>query len=1058
MPNWYYYDKTGKHGPIPSLRLKYLADTGQITPETTIETEKGRQARAKNVAGLFRVNRWFYYESSGKKVGPLSDDDLKFLANTSTITPGTILELENVGKRAACNVHGLFRSKATEPTTKPPLPLPSPPVSAKSGVGQIIHNISSFILNKKPWSPADPASTLWQYYDAANQKVGPFMWREMQSLARSGVIHPKTVITSRDTPRQLAGHFTGEGGLFPSKSEVEKFIRDILHSLKGFRVHSPFASVAPSPKIFVVKPSLSQLPRTFNFKLLPESVTTVDCLSKYSDDVIFHQPEIFSRMENMLPDDQGIAEHLQNLSLPTVKDITNYVIHNIPNITEHFESLSLPTVEDITDYFIHDIPNIIEHFQRLSQPVIADVMDLLLRHLVGKIHDIPVKLTSKIDGKSYGDESKENSPGREKGQASAVQRPKSGQGKQQKTKEDAKSAFDLFDLIFLHLQPPLGETFNDTIAFPSPLYPFQVEGVKFLADRTAVLLGDEMGLGKTVQVITACRLLFRQNKVSSACVICPKAVLTNWERELWKWAPELRVVKLAGGKQERENLWKSDAHVYICTYETLRIDSELVYRYRKTAKKSETHFDLMILDEIQKTKSPKAKSTTAVRDIAANYRWGMSGTPLENGIDDLKTICVTLQPDIFANVRPTDSADWNMKQVIEAYQPIFLRRRAEQVLKDMPEKVTVVIPLELSEEQQKKYDLAEQEGIVMLEKLGETATVQHVIALIQKLKLICNYETESKKSAKLDYLKDELEELVAAGNKALVFSQYPNETLKKIQPELTAFQPGIYDGKLTDSARSRMVDDFQNREDSKVMLLSSKAGNAGITLTRANYVFHFDMWWNPAVSDQAVGRARRIGQKAKTVFEYFLLMRGTIEERIYQIVEGKRELFNRMVDDLSVGDDMAATKILSHDEIFGLFDLKSPQKTSKKPASALMDSFDPFDFEKAVAVLFGRMGYHVKLTKQTRDGGVDFYAKYPTPTGKYEEAIIQCKHRENPNATVGVEAVREIFGVLRSSNQFIKAYLVTNARFSSDAIDFARNSNVELISGIELEFLVRQRK
>ena len=136
--------------------------------------------------------------------------------------------------------------------------------------------------------------------------------------------------------------------------------------------------------------------------------------------------------------------------------------------------------------------------------------------------------------------------------------------------------------------------------------------------------------------------------------------------------------------------------------------------------------------------------------------------------------------------------------------------------------------------------MAEKQGIVDLEGKGEQVTIQHILALITRLKQICNYDIETNESSKLDYLSEELEELTGQGDKALVFSQYPNETLKRLLPHLKDYNPNLYDGSLSDNQRTKIVDDFQNTENSKLMLLSLKAGNAGITLTKANYVYHFD--------------------------------------------------------------------------------------------------------------------------------------------------------------------------------------------------------------------------
>ena len=550
--------------------------------------------------------------------------------------------------------------------------------------------------------------------------------------------------------------------------------------------------------------------------------------------------------------------------------------------------------------------------QRISTPSIIAVWDSLRSDFCTcKISEHFVPLQSRIDGKNYS--GNRRIPG-----------TNTTNGVRNQPGAGGISGFNLFDLIFPVLQRPLGTAFDDGLSFPAGKLPrqYQVEGINFLTGHPAALLGDEMGLGKTMQVITACRVLFRQGKISSVCVICPKAVLTHWERQIQLWAPELKAITLEGTRDVRKILWRTGAHIYICTYETLRNDLETVIKQRGRLK---NHFDLIVLDEVQKTKNKNAGLTKAVRSIKAEYRWAISGTPLENSIEDLVTICQTLKPDIFATLPYLSEAS-----VKNAFQPIFKRRRARDVLDDLPEKVTNQKWLELSPSQREKYDLAEKAGIGELKGLGESATVQHVFALITRLKLICNLDPKNGKSVKLDYLKEKLEELTAEDHKALVFSQYPEKTLEKIKPKLEEFKPVIYDGQLSNARRVKMIDDFQSQDDNKIMLLSIKAGGAGIELQRANYVFHYDLWWNPATIAQATGRALRIGQK-KVVFEYFLLTKGTIEERIFEITERKRLLFDNVIDDLS--DEDAAKRALTTEELFGLFGLNSP-KTSTPPTTS----------------------------------------------------------------------------------------------------------------------------
>lgn len=784
------------------------------------------------------------------------------------------------------------------------------------------------------------------------------------------------------------------------------------------------------------------------------------------------------------------------LSIPKTDSILNFEIPSVKignhKFTDLLSSVAV-SQNDFTSFSNANIGNYFEH--DLTQPKIYDYEDNYdLFNPQIEIEEIEFRFDkTSIKGKNYVRKKEIQQPNlfsgteEEFNTSSRLNKPKIERQYTEKNKHDE---FDIFDLIFPALQPPLGNDFDNPISFPSELYPFQVDGVKFLHGSTAALLGDEMGLGKSIQTITAARFLFREAKISSACIICPKAVLSDWEKKFWDWAPELKVIKIEGSKIAREVLWNSQAHFYICTYETLFRDLEntsqirgletnetghylicenkecgkrILYPYYLQYKSgncpyckhsvtypnngdiARINFDLLVFDEIQKTKNPKAKSTKTARTVFAKYKWALSGTPLENKIEDLITICETIKPNLFEDVDLDD-----LQKIIEAYKPIFKRRKKEDVLKELPAKIPHEAWLDLYPSQRAKYDLAETQGKIDLEGKGDELTIQHIFALITKLKQICNYDPETQESVKLDYLKEELEELTEQGDKALVFSQYPNETLKRILPHLKEYNPNIYDGSLSDSRRTGMIKDFQENETSKVMLLSLKAGNAGITLTRANYVYHFDLWWNPAVSAQAVDRTHRIGQK-KIVFERFLLAEDTIERRIHNKLAEKKKLFNEVVDGLS--DINVLSQTLTEEEIFGLFGLKKNRQKAKSRNENISKDFhslDPFEFEHFVGELFSQMGYHHRVTKKSNDGGVDIYAKIQTPTG-IDEVIIQCKHKENPSSTVDVGKVRELFGVLSDNKKLTKAIIVTNGRFTKGAIGFAERNRIEWIDGVKLQ-------
>ncbi len=669
--------------------------------------------------------------------------------------------------------------------------------------------------------------------------------------------------------------------------------------------------------------------------------------------------------------------------------------------------------------------------------------------------------------------------------------------KQQYKDKNKFDTFDVFDLIFPALQPPLGKNFDNPIVFPRPLLAFQPEGIEFLLDNPAALLGDEMGLGKTIQAIVALKVLFSTGKITTCCVVCPKALLTNWYNELCRWAPELKALRLEGGPEYRRVLWSAGAHIYLCVYESLQKDLEktieiknlkvdkdghhfkclveeckgeidipfsrhytevecphclnrFFYPYKDD--RARTHFDVLILDEIQKTKNPKTKMTKATRVVYADYKWALSGTPMENKLKDLVTVCETLEAEMFIDMNKT-----NAQEVIARYKSKFIRRKKDDVLKDLAPIQSKYEWLELSKSQRKKYDDAEAEGTDDLENQGEKVTVTHIFALITKLKLLCNLDPETLESSKLDYLKEKLEELTSQGDKALVFSQFPKKTIEPLLPLLKEFSPLYYHGGLNLGQRETLVRKFQDpaNVENKIMFLSLKAGNSGITLTRANYVFHFDMWWNPSISSQAAARAHRIGQN-KIVFETMLLAEDTIERRIFDILETKKSLFNVVVDDLS--EEINLDKLMSEEEIFGLFGLKKRRNVVALTDENIKKDFHTFDeteFEKFVSDLFTQMGYHLNHHKKSYDGGVYMYAKRIRPSG-IDEVIIQSMRVEQSNMIVKEDVVVKLGTLLYSNKKIAKALIVTNGIFDAEATIFAEKNKIELIGGTQLQEFIQK--
>jgi SNF2 family DNA or RNA helicase len=466
------------------------------------------------------------------------------------------------------------------------------------------------------------------------------------------------------------------------------------------------------------------------------------------------------------------------------------------------------------------------------------------------------------------------------------------------------------DRLLYLLQPPIDHLIG-TKSLEVPFQPFayQLEGIAFLMPRHAALLADEMGLGKTAQAILAIRLLIQAGLVRKVLIICPKGLVFNWARELKLWAADLPFEVFAGDVQFRRTTWHvSNCPVKLINYELLTRDAEFLDDDRAS-------FDLVVLDEAQRIKNRESKTAQVARSIRRSRSWALTGTPIENRHEDLVHIFEFVDPgrvprDVPAKRLPHLTAD------------CILRRTKEDVQADIPAKVIRDLPIDLTPEQRDAYDLAETEGVIRLNDLGDTITVQHVFQLVMRLKQICNFDPATGASAKLEQLLADMEEVAANGRKAIVFSQWV-EPLEILARALAEFGPLQFHGKVSTSQRPAIIDQFRTDPNRHVLLMSYGTGSVGLNLQFASHVFLFDRWWNPAVEDQAINRAHRIGQTNSVTVTRFLA-ENTIERRIAEVLESKRRIFAELLEQNGPPPVLGLTE----DEIFGLFDIKARPKKS----------------------------------------------------------------------------------------------------------------------------------
>ncbi len=472
----------------------------------------------------------------------------------------------------------------------------------------------------------------------------------------------------------------------------------------------------------------------------------------------------------------------------------------------------------------------------------------------------------------------------------------------------------LEDRLYFVLQPPL-ETMvaSARLDFPFQPFPYQLEGIAFLFPRETAILADEMGLGKTMQAITTVRMLLLAGQLRNVLLVCPKPLVTNWVREFRLWSPEIPVTVIEGDSTKRSWIWRQPSvPVRIANY-------ELLMRDRAVLDDPNTHFDLVILDEAQRIKNRNSTTAQIVRSLPRGRSWALTGTPIENSVEDLVSIFEFLSPGYLRD-------DMHLKSIGKATRDTILRRTKDKVLSEMPPKMFRDEDLDLTPAQYDSYRAAEDDGIVRLTDLGETLTIQHVFELVLRLKQICNFDPATGSSCKLERLAADMEEIAASGQKAIVFSQWV-ETLEKIAEPLGRFGPMHYHGRVPPKKREKVIEQFREDPSRHLILMSYGAGSVGLNLQFCQYVFLFDRWWNPAVEDQAINRAHRIGA-AGPVTVTRMMAAGTIEQRIHEVLEQKRGLFNQLFAE--AGAPRSAG--LSQDEIFGLFNLATPKATKKSAA------------------------------------------------------------------------------------------------------------------------------
>ncbi|BBI35794.1 DEAD/DEAH box helicase [Cohnella abietis] len=446
----------------------------------------------------------------------------------------------------------------------------------------------------------------------------------------------------------------------------------------------------------------------------------------------------------------------------------------------------------------------------------------------------------------------------------------------------------------------------DNLDFPLPdnlapiLRDYQKYGFQWLKTlahyRFGGILADDMGLGKTLQSIAFLVSVLPEIREQQlpAIIVCPASLMYNWRNELKKFAPEIRVVIADGSKTERSHALNqaSGADVIITSYPLLRRDVEMYV---------EPSFHTLILDEAQAFKNYATQTAQAVKIIQARYRFALTGTPVENAIEELWSIFDAVFPELFHNRRAFN--ELTREAVAKRVRPFILRRLKTDVLKELPDKIESVQASELLPEQKKLYMayLAKlrKETLKHLDEEGFNKSRIKILAGLTRLRQLCCHpalfvEGYSGSSAKFEQLLEIVEECRSSGKRMLIFSQF-TEMLGLIGRELSNQGVSYFylDGKTPAFERVELCNRF-NEGQRDLFLISLKAGGTGLNLTGADTVILYDLWWNPAVEQQAADRAHRMGQK-NVVQVLRLVTQGTVEDKMYLLQQRKKNLIDEVI-------------------------------------------------------------------------------------------------------------------------------------------------------------------
>jgi len=526
------------------------------------------------------------------------------------------------------------------------------------------------------------------------------------------------------------------------------------------------------------------------------------------------------------------------------------------------------------------------------------------------------------------------------------------------------------------------------------LYPYQVEGVAFLASRGRALLADEMGLGKTAQAIAAMAQLARRGEVRRTLIVCPASLKHQWLREICDFTGRggEDVAVVAGPREARQAAYAEAPPVLITSYELARADEQEL---------AELSPDLLVLDEAQRLKNWRTRTAAVVKGLRSRFAFVLTGTPLENRLDDLYSLMQVVDPHRFGPLwrfneefttldpsgRPVGYR--NLDRLRERIAPVVLRRRKEEVLKDLPARIVSRITLPMTPEQAAIHEDAEGTASRLLAILRKRplnpVEEQRLMRAFQRMRMACDaaglVDRKTAGAPKLDELERLLEEIcLGDGRKVVVFSEW--ERMQAMAAQVCE-KVGVgyvrLHGGVPSSARGRLIDRFREDPECRVFL-STDAGGVGLNLQAASHVVNLDLPWNPAVLAQRIARVHRLGQR-EAVNVVLLVSEGGFEERMEATLDGKRALFAA-----AVGDDQETVELERSSMARRIATLLSGEFAASTGKPKVTSSPDP------VAVLRERVGAALEQVVRLADGRLVGLLRGEGPPDAVDGAVLLPAH------------------------------------------------------------------